>query len=501
MHSRPGQPEGRGKIERFFRTVRDQFLVEIGSGRELADLVQLNTLFTAWVETVYHRRVHSETGQAPLERWSRRRRCRCRTPAQLREAFLWSESRTVTKTATVGLHGNTYEVDAALAGRKVELVYDPFDLTSIEVRWHGRPMGTRGPAQDRPAHPPKARPDESTAPPPATTGIDYLRLVEAQHTAELAERVQYSQLPRRPVPDEHVPGQLPLPDTNSDVAGGDRRDREAASRTTGSPRPRSDGPRPADAAPPRHPRRSRRPHRLVHQRTRPRRRSPARSAPARPSPSAPPSPTLDTIRHTVIYLGNPAVGGRGLYGSIVTALGGVPRFHKAALIPQTMDLLAAEEHERGRTVVLVVDEAHLLDADQLEELRLLTNADMDSHSPFACLLVGQPTLRRRIKLGTFAALDQRITLRYAMHGMTDTGDRQLHRPPPQTGRRAPTPCSPTTPLALIHQVSRGLPRAVNNLAVQALVAAFAAKKDIVDESSAPSRRRRGHGRVITTATI
>jgi hypothetical protein len=50
----------------------------------------------------------------------------------------------------------------------------------------------------------------------------------------------------------------------------------------------------------------------------------------------------------------------------------------------------------------------------------MTNADMDSHSPFACLLVGQPTLRRRIKLGTFAALDQRITLRYAMNGMTDT---------------------------------------------------------------------------------
>ena len=92
---------------------------------------------------------------------------------------------------------------------------------------------------------------------------------------------------------------------------------------------------------------------------------------------------LDTSRHTVIYLGNPAVGGRGLYGCIITALGGIPRFHKAALIPQTMDLLAAEEHERGRITILVLDEAHLLDADQLEELRLLTNSEMDSHSPFA----------------------------------------------------------------------------------------------------------------------
>lgn len=193
--------------------------------------------------------------------------------------------------------------------------------------------------------------------------------------------------------------------------------------------------------------------------------------------------SLDNSRHTVIYLGNPAVGGRGLYAGIVAALGGVPRFHKAALIPQTVELLAAEDHERGRTVVLVLDEAHLLDADQLEELRLMTNADMDSHSPFACLLVGQPTLRRRIKLGTFAALDQRIALRYAMNGMTgeETGSYINHHL--KLAGRSDTLFSDDA-LALIHQVSRGLPRAVNNLAIQALVAAYAGNKAIVDESSA-----------------
>jgi len=192
---------------------------------------------------------------------------------------------------------------------------------------------------------------------------------------------------------------------------------------------------------------------------------------------------LDTSRHTIIYLGNPAVGGRGLYTGIVRALGGIPRFHKAALIPQTADLLAAEDHERGRTVVLVLDEAHLLDTDQLEELRLLTNADMDSHSPFAALLVGQPTLRRRIKLGTFAALDQRIALRYTITGMTadETSSYVGHHL--KLAGRSDTLFSDDA-LALIHQVSRGLPRAINNLAVQALVAAYATNKTIVDESSA-----------------
>ena len=192
---------------------------------------------------------------------------------------------------------------------------------------------------------------------------------------------------------------------------------------------------------------------------------------------------LDSSRHTIIYLGNPAVGGRGLYGCIVTALGGTPRFHKAALIPQTTDLLAAEEHERGRTTILVLDEAHRLDPGQLEELRLLTNSEMDSHSPFACLLVGQPTLRRRIKLGTFAALDQRITLRYAMAGMTDTETAGYLSHHLKLVGRSDTLFSDDA-VALIHQVSRGLPRAVNNLAIQALVAAYATNKTIVDESSA-----------------
>jgi type II secretory pathway predicted ATPase ExeA len=112
---------------------------------------------------------------------------------------------------------------------------------------------------------------------------------------------------------------------------------------------------------------------------------------------------LDPTRHTIIYLPNPAIGTRGVYQAITRALGGVPHFHKAALIPQTGELLAAEETERGRRVVLVVDEGHLLSAEQLEELRLLTNTDMDAASPFACVLLGQPTLRRRIRLGSFAA--------------------------------------------------------------------------------------------------
>ena len=357
VHSRPGQPAGRGKIERFFRTVREQFLVEIGSGRELDDMAQLNTLFTAWVETVYHRREHSETGQAPMRAAGRSiTAARCRRPAQLREAFLWSEWRTVTKTATVGLHGNTYEVDAALVGRKVELVFDPFDLTRIEVRWHGRSMGHAVPhVIGRHVHA-KARPDDTAPPEPAPTGIDYLHLVEQQHTAELAER--RAVLPTAAT--SAVPGRRPLPGRRNsrcpDIDDDDarcRHDRETEVHTTDSPRPRSAG----------RWRRSMLHRHGAHAEAVARidwciserglgvvtgEVGAGKTVAVRAALAG-----LDTSRHTVIYLGNPAVGGRGLYGCIVTALGGVPRFHKAALIPQTMDLLAAEEHERGRTTILV----------------------------------------------------------------------------------------------------------------------------------------------------
>jgi putative transposase len=192
VHSRPGRPQGRGKIERFFRTVRDQFLVEV-QARGVGGLVELNRLFAAWVETVYHRRAHSETGMAPLERYEAGGPIALPSPASLHEAFLWSERRLVTKTATVSLHGNTFEVDAALVGRRVELVFDPFDLATVEVRFEGRSMGA-GVAHvvGRHTHP-MVKPD--TPPPPAATGIDYLGLIEARHAEELAARIHYSGLP------------------------------------------------------------------------------------------------------------------------------------------------------------------------------------------------------------------------------------------------------------------------------------------------------------------
>jgi putative transposase len=198
VHSRPGEPAGRGKIERFFRTVREQFLVELTPEAlaQVTDARRLNELFAAWVETVYHARVHSETHQAPLERFLAPGPPALPDPARLHEAFLWAERRTVTKTATVSLHGNLYEVDAALVGRRVELVFDPFDLTEIAVRFQGRAMGAAVAHRiGVHVHPAARGADDQQQPAPAPTGIDYLALVHAQHTANLERRVAFADLP------------------------------------------------------------------------------------------------------------------------------------------------------------------------------------------------------------------------------------------------------------------------------------------------------------------
>jgi len=198
VHSAPGRPQGRGKIERFFRTVRGQFLAELTEERaaRVPGLAELNRLFTAWTETVYHAREHSETGQAPLARWEAGSPFPLPAPGDLADAFRWSEHRTVTKTATVSMHGNRYQVDPVLTGRRVELVFDPFDITVLSVRCDGKDAGTATPHQiTRHSHP-KARPEDpgSGDDAPRATGIDYLSLLGEQHDRQSGDRVNYAAL-------------------------------------------------------------------------------------------------------------------------------------------------------------------------------------------------------------------------------------------------------------------------------------------------------------------
>ncbi|MFI6744521.1 DDE-type integrase/transposase/recombinase [Nonomuraea sp. NPDC050451] len=198
VHSTPNRPEGRGKIERFFRTVRDQFLVEFdGAHPKTVDgLGELNRLFNSWVETIYHLREHSETGMPPLTRWRGGLPPALALPsaAALAEAFLWEERRTVDKTALISLLGNYYQVDPVLRRKRVQVLFDPFNLEEVEIRHAGRSYGT-SPVFRRVRHAhPKARPETGGHTPPEPTGIDYLGLLDETRTRHLQGSVNYTAL-------------------------------------------------------------------------------------------------------------------------------------------------------------------------------------------------------------------------------------------------------------------------------------------------------------------
>ena len=206
-HSAPYRPQGRGKIERFFNTVTSQFLTEIttvdtktgvvadGVGSMVTTLDELNALFSSWVQMVYHQAVHSTTGQSPLARWDAgwvTRRPVRKSREEIAEAFRWSTIRTVTKSATVSLQSNIYQVDPLLVGKKVELVYDPFDLAGLITvsAGNGVPQGVAVSADIR-RHVHKkaanaAADGTDTGAETAASGIDYLRLVESRHKNTMA---------------------------------------------------------------------------------------------------------------------------------------------------------------------------------------------------------------------------------------------------------------------------------------------------------------------------
>ena len=194
IHSRPYAPEGRGKQERLNRVIRERFLLE-ATTVGIAGLDELNDRFTAWVERYLNVRVHAETGESPLARYAKGP-TREADPELLRQAFLWSARRRVSRTATVSFEGNEYEVEASLVGRTVELRYRPEDLFAIEV-WHdGRQVGWCTPRRIA-RHVHRQAPPPPPEPAPAT-GIDYLGQVLADHEAVVGGSIAYRDLDGEP---------------------------------------------------------------------------------------------------------------------------------------------------------------------------------------------------------------------------------------------------------------------------------------------------------------
>ena len=119
IHSKPYKPQGRGKIERFFKTVRGQFL----PGFKGQLLNELNEAFDGWLTHVYHQRKHSATKQNPFDRFTANVHCLRGAPDNLHDHFRKLARRKVNKDRTITLNGNLYEGPVPLIGKRVELLY------------------------------------------------------------------------------------------------------------------------------------------------------------------------------------------------------------------------------------------------------------------------------------------------------------------------------------------------------------------------------------------
>lgn len=129
----PYCPQGKGKIERWFLTLKNGFYPE-AQRAGIQSLAELNEFFWGWLERCYQTKVHSETEQTPLARWEAGQGgVRYPEPARLVDLFLWEEKRRVDKSGCIQLAGNAYPVAEHLVGREVMVRFDPFDMTRVRL--------------------------------------------------------------------------------------------------------------------------------------------------------------------------------------------------------------------------------------------------------------------------------------------------------------------------------------------------------------------------------
>jgi len=192
--------------------------------------------------------------------------------------------------------------------------------------------------------------------------------------------------------------------------------------------------------------------------------------------------SLDPTRYTVVYTANPLLGSSGFYREVLSALGEpVPLFRPQMVLAlrRCFDMLT---NERKKPLLLIVDEAHLLEPRMLEELRLLLNVRMDSEAGATLLLVGHTELRRVLRLSIHEALWQRTTVRYHLRALdfAETGAYIRHQVE-VAGYRGVALFSDGF-VAKAFDYTKGIPRQINLVCTHALTAGCADQKQVLDET-------------------
>jgi type II secretory pathway predicted ATPase ExeA len=195
------------------------------------------------------------------------------------------------------------------------------------------------------------------------------------------------------------------------------------------------------------------------------------------------SDSLDFNRHLVIYLTNPTTGIGGLYRELLLNLGHKPPYtasRQVAAIRAAFDDLRSSKR---RASLVIVDEAHLLTQDMLQQLRLLFSCKMDSQSLATLLLVGHPCLRTTLRLTVHEAFYQRISVRYHLppFDLQETLGYVKHHV--QVAGFTGGTLFTDDAITRIFEYTKGLPRRINQVCSTALMAGAIDEKSVIDETS------------------
>lgn len=188
---------------------------------------------------------------------------------------------------------------------------------------------------------------------------------------------------------------------------------------------------------------------------------------------------LDANKYRFMYVSDASLKPRDFYRELLHHFGLPPKFLRSEAKRQLQHLIWDLYENQQKVAVIVVDEAHLLSGEMLQEIRFLTNFQMDSVSPLALLLIGQPELQATLQLRVFKPITQRMNVRFHLEGLStqecrDYIEHQL------SVAGSTHPVFTTEAMDAIYAHTRGISREINNVCTAALLDAVLRKDKLVD---------------------
>jgi len=189
---------------------------------------------------------------------------------------------------------------------------------------------------------------------------------------------------------------------------------------------------------------------------------------------------LDANRYHVLYISDSALTPRNFYWETLHALGYAPRFYRGDAKRQFQKALAVLVDNEKKTPVVIVDEAHLLSREMLEEIRFLLNLRMDSYSTLSLILVGQSELRETLKLQVNKAIVQRVDMRFHLPALSKE-ETTAYVAKHLAAVKTPGEIFTQAATGVIHEYCEGIPRMVNKVAIACLLAAAGQGQKLIDD--------------------